>query len=78
MRYMITKCRDWYRKAEAWYQYLPYYVRKPIALAGILYEGILDKIERNNYDVFTKSARTTLFDKLQIIRKWTKQKKQWL
>ena len=72
---MIAKCRDGYRKAEAGYQYLPQYARKPIALAGILYEGILDKIERNNYDIFTRSARTTLFEKLQIIRSW-KNKKQ--
>lgn len=76
MKYMISICRDRYRKAEAGYQYLPIYARTPISLAGILYEWILDKIEANNYDVFTKSARTSLFDKLTIIRTWRKKQKQ--
>lgn len=76
MRYMVQICRDGYRKAESWYQYLPEYARKPISLAAVLYEWILDKIEHNNYDVFTKSARTTLFDKCTIIRSWKELQKQ--
>ena len=76
MRNMVQICRDGYRKAELWYQYLPEYARKPISQAAALYEWILDKIEDNNYDVFTKSARTTLFDKCTIIRSWKKLQKQ--
>lgn len=70
MKHMIVKCRDAYREAESGYIYLPGYARPAISLAWALYEGILDKIEKNNYDVFTKSARTSLFDKLKIIRLW--------
>lgn len=77
MKHMIAMCRKHYRNAEQWYQYLPAYTRSAISLSWALYEGILDKIEHNNYDVFTKSAKTTLFDKLQIIRKWKKNKKQY-
>jgi 15-cis-phytoene synthase len=76
MKYMIIQCRNGYRKAEVGYVYLPSYARKPISLAWTLYEWILDKIEANNYDVFTKSARTTLFDKLKIIRTWRIKQKQ--
>lgn len=77
IKYMIAVCRKHYRNAEQWYRYLPEYARKPISLAANLYEWILDKIEYNNYDVFTKSARTTLFDKLTIIRRWKKSQKQY-
>lgn len=69
MKYLIQTARVLYRKAEQWYQYLPDYAIKPISLAASLYEWILDKIEKNNYDVFTKSARTTLFDKYRILIK---------
>lgn len=75
MKYMIEICRKHYRSAEQWYQYLPHYARRPISLAWTLYEWILDKIEHNNYDVFTKSARTSLFDKCKTIRLWKKNKK---
>lgn len=78
MKYMIAKARDGYRNAEQWYHYLPKYAQSAISLAWALYEGILDKIEGNQYDVFTKSARTTLFDKCKIIRSWRKKQKQWL
>lgn len=70
MKYLIEKCRTLYREAERWYFLLPQDSVNAVRLSWILYEGILDKIENNNYDVFTKSARTTLIDKYMIIRKW--------
>ena len=70
MKDLIAKCRELYREAEQGYHYLPDYATTAISLAGTLYEWILDKIEKNHYDVFTKSARTSLFDKYKIIRLW--------
>lgn len=63
------RARNLYRKAELWYHYLPEYARPAISLAWALYEWILDKLEKNNFNI-KKSARTTLFDKLKIIRRW--------
>jgi phytoene synthase len=63
MQYMITQCRDLYAYSLDGLQYLKPEWRQAVRIAALLYESILDKIERNHYDVFTKSARTTLRDK---------------
>lgn len=66
MKNLIGRCRILYQESKAWIAYLPEDCRKAVMISGALYEGILDKIEKNNYDVFTRSARTTLLDKLVI------------
>ena len=63
MKMMIIKCREMYKHSLIGLQYLQPEGRKAVELAAVLYESILDKIEKNDYDVFTLSARTTLRDK---------------
>lgn len=75
MRYLIATCRTLYSEAEQWYHLLPNIAINAVRLSWILYEWILDKIESNNYDVFTTSARTTLLDKYMIIRSWKQKQK---
>jgi phytoene/squalene synthetase len=41
-------------------------------LASLLYQEILNKIEKNDYDVFSKSARTNILDKIKVLFKWNK------
>ena len=41
--------------------------RLPVRLASDLYRFILRKIEQNDYDVFTKRARTSLIEKIKTI-----------
>ncbi len=76
MKILITKCRTMYAHSLDGLQYLKPEWREAVRLAALLYGSILDKIESNNYDVFTKSARTNLRDKLKILytykSRWTK------
>ncbi len=70
MEMMIQKCREMYAHSLEWLQYLNPQWTKAIKLAAVLYESILDKIALNHYDVFTKSCRTNLRDKLKTLVKF--------
>ena len=72
MKEMIAHCRTMYAHSFDGLQYLQPEGRKAVRLAALLYESILDKIEHNNYDVFTKSCRTTLRDKLKTLYRYKK------
>ena len=74
MQSMISTCRTMYAHSLDGLQYLNPEWRKAVRLAALLYASILDKIEANDYDVFTKSARTNLKDKFQTLYKY---KRQW-
>lgn len=67
MKDQISIVRSMYREAEKGYEYLPKEWRRAVELSAKLYEGILDKIEKNHYDVFTKSARTNFLQKIRIV-----------
>ena len=67
MAYMIQKCRVLYTESYSGIPYLSRYARMPIYLSGKLYEGILDRIEYLDYDVFTASARTSQWRKIWIV-----------
>jgi 15-cis-phytoene synthase len=56
MRFQIQRAREYYNKAEKGIRYLIPDSRWPIWAALMFYQGILDAIERNQYDVFTKRA----------------------
>lgn len=70
MEMMIQKCREMYVHSLDGLQYLNPQWTQAIKLAALLYESILDKIESNHYDVFTKSCRTNLRDKLKTLAKF--------
>ncbi|HAC63321.1 MAG TPA: phytoene synthase [Cyanothece sp. UBA12306] len=56
MSFQIQRARYYYKESEKGIRYLCPDSRWPVWSALMLYQGILDAIEANNYDVFTKRA----------------------
>jgi phytoene synthase len=56
MRFQIQRARKFFASAEKGISALSPDARCPVWAALILYRGILDEIERNDYDVFRKRA----------------------
>lgn len=56
MRFQIQRTRKFYVQAEKGISHLSPDARLPVWAALILYQRILDAIERNQYDVFTQRA----------------------
>jgi phytoene synthase len=56
MRFEIERVRALYREAEPGIALLAPESRYTVRLALALYRGILDRIERNGYDVFRRRA----------------------
>ena len=56
MRFQIKRARSYYKQAEKGIRYLIRDSHLPVWASLMLYQGILDSIERNNYDVFNKRA----------------------
>lgn len=56
MRFEIQRARKFYRSAERGISALTRDARWPVWSALMLYQGILDVIERNDYDVFSQRA----------------------
>ncbi|NJL10272.1 MAG: phytoene synthase [Calothrix sp. SM1_7_51] len=56
MRFQIARARHFYEKAERGISYLAPDARLPVWAATIHYSRILNAIERNDYDVFTRRA----------------------
>jgi 15-cis-phytoene synthase len=56
MRFQIQRARKYYAEAEIGVQILNRDARWPVWSALMLYRQILDVIERNHYDVFTRRA----------------------
>lgn len=65
MRFQITRARRLYQEALPGVALLHRDGRFAIAAAGELYRGILDQIEQNDYDVFTRRASLGAFGKLR-------------
>jgi 15-cis-phytoene synthase len=63
MQFEIDRARRLYCYADFGIQKLPDRMRKGILLARLLYSQILDRIEDNDYDVFSKRARTNKVQK---------------
>ena len=64
MRFQIQRARKFYAEAERGISVLNQDIRWPVWTALILYRQILDVIERNQYDVFTKRAYVPKFRKM--------------
>ena len=56
MRFQIQRARKFYTQAESGIRGLSRDSRWPVWAALMLYQGILDVIERNQYDVFSQRA----------------------
>lgn len=71
MQFQIRRTREFYAKAEKGISYLAPDARLPVWTALILYSQILDKIERNQYDVFRQRAYVPNLQKLwSLPRAW--------
>jgi phytoene synthase len=67
MRFQIARTRDLYAQAWPGIHMLERDGRLAIAAAGSLYRGILDVIERNDYDVFSQRASVHTWVKIQRV-----------
>ena len=63
MAFQLNRARDWFRRSEEGVRWLSSSARWPVWPALRLYRGILDAIERLDYDVFNNRA---------YVSKWTK------
>jgi 15-cis-phytoene synthase len=64
MKFQIQRARKYYQQAEVGISRLSPDVRWPVWAALLLYQQILDSIERNDYDVFTRRAYVSTPKKL--------------
>jgi phytoene synthase len=65
MSFEISRARSLYREAEQGIPLLERDTRFTVLLAARLYARILDEIERNGYDVYTRRAHLSLVAKLR-------------
>ncbi len=67
LRFEINRARSFYAEAEKGIRLLDRDARFTVLLAARLYARILDDIEVNDYDVFTRRAHTTFPAKLRAV-----------
>lgn len=76
MKFQIERARGYYRKAEQGICLLEKDTRFTVLVASRLYAKILNRIEAQNYDVFSRRAHTTLAEKmLSLPRLWFEMRK---
>ncbi len=76
MKFQIERARDFYRKGEKGIALLEKDSRFTVLLASRTYSGILDEIEKQDYNVFIKRAHTNRGQKILSIPKiWREAKK---
>jgi phytoene synthase len=56
MRFQLKRARDWFARSEAGVRWLAPDARWPVWASLRLYRGILNAIEKNDYDVFRQRA----------------------
>ena len=56
MNFQLTRAREWFQKSEDGIKWLSSDARRPVWTPLRLYRGILDSIERLDYDVFNNRA----------------------
>lgn len=67
MKFEIARCRNLYSSADLGLAMLPPQSARCIQAARVLYGRILDKIEAQDYDVFTKRARVSTAEKAAMV-----------
>lgn len=63
MQFEIQRARQLYAESDRGIESLEPRFRRAVLLARLLYAQILDKVEQNGYDVFSRRARTTPVEK---------------
>lgn len=66
LKFQIKRVRELQKIAEAGIDFLEPISRPCIRAASELYCGIVDEIEANNYDIFNKRAKTSLWRRLGV------------
>ena len=75
MKYQIARARSYFVDGMRILDYLERDARVCTSLLGNLYVALLDRIERNGYDVLTTRISLTLPEKLfLLVRTWFKVK----
>jgi phytoene synthase len=69
MKFQIERARSYYQSADKGIPLLSKDSRLPVQLARENYSRILNKIEQNNYDVFSQRAYLNSTEKLTILPK---------
>lgn len=67
MKFEIARTRLLYDQADPEINALPKQARRPVVLARRLYAGILDVIERRDYNVFSGRARLTQMERVMTL-----------
>lgn len=67
VRFEADRTRALYDSADTGFVYIPEEARLPVRLARVLYARILDKIEQNGCDVFTRRARVPTWEKIAVL-----------
>jgi len=78
MQFEIARARRLYDLADKGIPLLPAQGRQAVLLARILYARILDCIEDQGYDVFSRRARTTRAEKLRIAARLMLGSRPWV
>jgi 15-cis-phytoene synthase len=66
MRFEVDRARRLYRVADEGMHYIPRGRRYPVVVARKLYAAILDRVEAQGYDVFSRRVETSLAYKLTV------------
>ena len=69
MQFEIARCRELYVSADLGLSMLPPQSARCIGAARVLYGRILEKIEAQGYDVFSKRARVSTAEKATMVAK---------
>jgi len=67
MNFEIDRCRRLYASADLGIAQLPNRSARCVSAARILYARILDEIESNGYDVFSRRARVATWRKVAVV-----------
>ncbi|MFN3742709.1 MAG: phytoene/squalene synthase family protein [Anaerolineales bacterium] len=67
MKFQIERTRHIYAEARAGVKLLAREGQLAVGAASVFYQGILDEIEKNDYDVFTKRASLSAWEKLRRV-----------
>lgn len=69
MKFEIARTRALYEKGVSGIKYLDSHGRQAVYAAALIYDNILNTIEQNGYDVFTKRAIVSPFRKTMLLCK---------
>jgi phytoene synthase len=76
MKFQISRAKDYYATAENGIALLEKDTRFTVLLAARIYAKILEKIEKQNYNIFLNRAHTTLGQKVFSVPKiWLEARK---